>query len=126
MGSTGTVEYERATMWTDDGLMIVIEGRRENWPGGARTLTPRTAGREPNGRIPWFGAELDTGNQVWFWIAPQAVRRMREKTPRARGERLIDALLGWLTPDRALKREINRFEVRVSDEGDTWIERLRW
>ena len=51
---------------------------------------------------------------------------MREKTPLARGERLIDALLAWLTPDRGLKRELNRFEVQVSDDGDTWIELLRW
>ena len=113
-------------MWTDDGLMIVIEGRRENWPGGARTLTPRAGGREPNGRTLWFGAELDTGHQVWFRITAEEIGRMREETPRARGERLIDALLGSLTPDRELKREINRFEVRVSDDGDTWIERLRW
>ncbi len=69
-------------MWTDDGL-IVIEGRREDWPGGPRTLTPRSGGREPNGRTLWFGAELDTGNQVWFRITSEAVGRMREKTPRA-------------------------------------------
>ena len=29
--------------------MIVIEGRREDRPGGARTLTPREPTREPNG-----------------------------------------------------------------------------
>ena len=51
---------------------------------------------------------------------------MREKTPRARGARLIDALLAWLTPDRQLQPELNRFEVRISEAGDTWIERLRW
>ena len=113
-------------MWNDDGLAIVIEGRREDWPGGARTLTPCPAGREPNGRNLWFGARLDTGTQVWFRITAEAVGRMREKTPGARGERLVGALLAWLTPDRGLKRELNRFEVQVSDDGDTWIERLRW
>jgi hypothetical protein len=33
---------------TGDGPQIVIKGRREDWPGGARTLTPREPGREPN------------------------------------------------------------------------------
>lgn len=114
-------------MWTDDGLMIVIEGQREDWPGGIRTLIPRTAGREPSGRTLWFGAKLDTGNEVWFRITAEAVGRMREETPRARGERLIDALLVWLTRGRGLQRGLNRFAVQVSDDGaDTWIERLRW
>ena len=99
-------------MWTDDGLAIIIEGKREDWPGGPRTLTPRASGREPNGRTLWYGAELNPdGRQVWFRITAEAVCRMREKTPLARGERLIDALLAWLTPDRGLKRELNRFEV---------------
>ena len=109
-------------------LAVVIEGTREDWPGGARTLTPRYPTREPNGRILWFGAELDpAGSQVWFRITAETVGRMREKTPRARGARLIDALLAWLMPDRQLQPELNRFEVRVSNAGDdTWIERLRW
>ena len=110
------------------GPEIVIAGTREDWPGGPRTLTPREPTREANGRILWFGAELDPdGSQVWFRITAEAVGRMREKTPRARGARLIDALLAWLMPDRQLRPELNRFEVRVS-AGDTWtwIERLRW
>ena len=76
----------------------------------------------------WFGAALDAdgSQQVWFRITAEAVGRMREKTPRARGARLIDALLAWLTPDRQLQPELNRFEVRISEAGDTWIERLRW
>ena len=49
-----------------------------------------------------------------------------QKPARARGARLIDALLAWLTPDRQLHPERNRFEVRVFEDGDTWIERLRW
>ena len=51
---------------------------------------------------------------------------MPEKTPRARGARLVDALIVWITPDRQLGPGLNRFEVRVSEAGDTWIERLRW
>ena len=51
---------------------------------------------------------------------------MPERTPHDRGDRLIDALIVWITPDRPLEPGINRFEVRVSEAGDTWIERLRW
>ena len=40
----------------------------------------------------------------------------------ARGERVVDALLAWLTPDRQLGPEINRFQVRVWQDGDPWIE----
>ena len=110
------------------GPEIVIAGTREDWPGGAQTLTPRDPTREPNGWIFWFGAELDpAGSQVWFRITAEAVGRMREKTPRARGARLIDALLAWLMSGHQLQLELNRFEVRVSAGGDdTWIERLRW
>ena len=110
-----------------DGSTIVIEGSRGDWPGGARTLTPRESFLEHNGQTLWFGADLDPdGSQVWFRISSEAVRRMREQTPTARGDRLIDALLAWVTPDRPLRRELNRFDVRVSDDGDTWIEGLRW
>ncbi len=113
----------------DQRLTIVLAGTREDWPGGARTLTPRPPSREPNGRTLWFGAELDPdGSQVWFRITVETVRRMQERTPGARGDRLIDALLAWMPPSpgcppaRHLTRDINRFEVRVSDDGDTWIE----
>ena len=51
---------------------------------------------------------------------------MPEKTPAARGGHLVEALIVWITPDRQLEPGINRFEVRVSEAGDTWIERLRW
>ena len=68
------------------GPEIVIAGTREDWPGGAQTLTPRDPTREPNGRILWFGAELDpAGSQVWFRITAETVGRMREKTPRPPG-----------------------------------------
>ena len=84
-----------------DGSTIVIEGSRGDWPGGARTLTPRESFLEHNGQTLWFGADLDPdGSQVWFRISSEAVRRMREQTPTARGDRLIDALLAWVTPDR--------------------------
>ena len=87
----------------------------------------RPPSREPNGRTCWFGAELDPdGDQVWFRLDDQVICRMAEKTPAARGDRLIDALIVWITPDRPLQPGINRFEVRVSEAGDTWIERLRW
>ena len=82
-----------------------------DWPGGPRTLTPR----EPNGTL-WFGVELDPdGDQVWFRIAEAAVARMPAETPAARGRLLVDALIVWITPDRALQPGINRFEVRVSN-----------
>ena len=48
---------------------------------------------------------------------------MKEPTPEARGERLVDALLAWLTPDRELELDLNRFQILVSTDGDTRIER---
>ena len=48
---------------------------------------------------------------------------MKEQTPGARGDRLVDALFAWLTPDRQLAPDLNRFQVLVSDDGDTRIER---
>ena len=49
---------------TGGELAVVIAGRREDWPRGARTLTPREPTREPNGTL-WFGADLDPdGSQV--------------------------------------------------------------
>ena len=110
----------------DHELAIVIAGRREDWPGGPRTLTPRDPTREPNGTL-WFGAELDPdGGPVWFRIGEAAVGRMPADTPAARGRRLVYALIVWITPDRQLEPGINRFEVLVSATGETWIERLRW
>ena len=63
------------------------------------------------------------GNQVWFRITMEAVRRMQEETPGARGNRLVDALLAWLSddPDHQLE-DLNRFQVYVSNAGDTSIE----
>ena len=111
---------------TGGELAIVIAGTRGDWPGGARTLTPREPTREPNvdplvrgrarsGRRPRSGSG----------IAEDAVGRMPVETPADRGRRLVDALIVWITPDRQLEPGINRFEVRVSEAGDTWLERLR-
>ena len=112
---------------TGDGPEIVIAGTRGDWPGGTRTLMPRDPSREPNGHTVWFGAELDPdGNQVWFRITSEAARRIKEETPSARGDHLIDALLAWMTRDHQLRPYLNRFHVLVSDDGDTFIERLRW
>ena len=83
----------------DRELAIIIEGWHGDWPGGPRILMARPPSREPNGRTCWFGAELDPdGDQVWFRIDDEAIGRMPEKTPAARGDRLIDALIVWLTP----------------------------
>ena len=108
---------------TGDGPKIVISGVRKDWSGGTRPLTARAPSRNPNGRTLWFGAEFDPdGSQVWFWISSEAIGRMREKTPHGRGDRLIDTLLAWLTPDRRPGPDLNHFHVRVWPDGDPWIE----
>ena len=106
------------------GPAIVIEGTREDWPGGPRTLTALEPNRERNRLTFWFGAELAADdNQVWFRITMEAVHRMQEKTPGARGNRLVDALLAWLSDNRDHQLEdLNRFKVYVSIAGDTRIE----
>ena len=49
---------------------------------------------------------------------------MREKTPRARGACFVDALITWMTPERQLGPELNRFQVHVlGEDGYLWIER---
>ena len=80
---------------------------------------------EPNRQTYWFGAGVaPDGNEVWFRIDMAAVHRMQEKTPRTRGTCLIDILIAWMTPpDRQLGPELNRFQVGVSDDRNTWIER---
>ena len=84
-----------------NGPAIVIDVTREDWPGGPRTLTRLDPHREPNWLTFWFGAELaPAGNQVWFRITGEAIERMQEETPGARGNRLVDALLAWLSDDR--------------------------
>ena len=106
-----------------NGPAIVIEGTREDWPGGPRTLTPLDPHREPNRQTFWFGAELDPGDgRVSFRITLEAIHRMQEQTPAGRGNRLIDTLLIWLSDDRDRQlQDLNRFQVYVSDAGDTTI-----
>ena len=106
-----------------NGPAIVIEGTREDWPRVPRTLTRLDPNPEPNRQTYWFGAELAPGDsQVWFRITMEAIHRMQEKTPAGRGNRLVDALLAWLSDDRDHQLEdLNRFQVYVSDAGDTRI-----
>ena len=60
---------------------------------------------------------------MWFRITVEAVRRMQEKTPVAHGNRLVDALLAWLSDNTDHQWEdLNRFQVYVSNAGDTRIE----
>ena len=79
-------------MWIDDGLSIILDGRREDWPEGARPLTPRAAGREPNGRTLWLGAELDPDGRCGSASArrPSGYRpdssEIRRKALSSRGE----------------------------------------
>ena len=80
-------------------LVSVIAGTREDWPGGARTLTPRESTREPNGTL-GFRAELDPdGDQVWFRTDEDAVGPMPAETPADRGRRLVDVLIVLITSD---------------------------
>ena len=92
-------------------LAIVIEGRREDWPGGARTLTPRVPTREPNGTF-WFGARARPRRRPGLRVAGEAIGRMPEKNalgPRpARGRRPSSSVI---TPDRQLAPGLNRFEI---------------
>ena len=60
---------------------------------------------------------------MWCRITLEAARRMKAHTPEARGGRLVDTLLAWLTPDRRLEPELNRFQVLVSEDGETRIKR---
>ena len=112
---------------TDKNPAIVIAGMRSDWPDGPRTLRPRQATREPNGAL-WFGADLDgSDDQVWFRINQESIGQMPDKTPEAKGRRLVDALLAQVRNGNiSLRPALNRFDVRVSVSGDTWIERLRW
>ena len=65
--------------------------------GDAPGLDPdpsRVPTQEPNGTL-WCGFELQSrrGTKVWFRIAEDAVGRM---PPSARGQRLVDVLIGWI------------------------------
>ena len=115
---------------TDAEEAIVIAGRRDDWPGGPRTLAPRQATREANGTLVVRRRTRrldDSGDQVWSRIDKGSIGRMPDKTPEAKGRHLIDALLAHIKEKRlSTQVGLNRFDVRVSNTGDTWIERLRW
>ena len=68
-------------------LAVVIAGTREDWPGGARTLTPRESTREPNGRTLGFRAELDPDGDPGLVPAPTRTpsARCRRRRPADRG-----------------------------------------
>ena len=110
-----------------NGPEIVINGECPAWPSGPQTLTELPADRERERAVFWFGFRLTPdGNEVMFRITSEAIARMPEDTPRARGNRLVAALLTWLgdDPERRLE-DLNDFQVYVSDVGDTRIEPLR-
>ena len=114
---------ERLRILTDNALMA------DDWPHGrqrardrhrrpARGLARRPAhpdaARAPNGTL-WFGGRA------------RSRRRPRVVPARDGGRRrLVDTLIVRITPARQLEPGINRFEVLVSETGETWIERMRW
>ena len=104
---------------------IVIEGTFQFPDGDARTLWPLAPERDRERHAFWFCAELVPGaKDVRFRITPEAIERMAEDTPEARGERLAELLIAWLrdSPDNHLAENVNDFQVHVSDEGKTTIE----
>ena len=103
---------------------IVIEGTREDWPGGPQTFRSRPARTEPDHDAFWFSAQLIPGdNLVEFRITYEDLQRMRENTPEGRGGRLIVCQKAWIeeNPDHQLV-VIDAFDVFVSDAGDAGIE----
>ena len=103
---------------------IVIEGTREDWPGGPQTFRSLPARREPDDDAFWFSAQLIPGdNLVEFRITYEDLQRMRENTPEGRGGRLIVCLQAWVeeNPDHPLE-PLEAFNVFVSDARDTRIE----
>lgn len=107
------------------GPDITIEGTRDDWPGGPRTLTPLHPDPEPGRDAFWFGAQLDPGgHEISFRITWEAIRRMPAATPDGRGALLVDSLITWLegNPEYRLQ-PLNPFRVLVSDAGHTRVER---
>ena len=105
-----------AKLFSQNVRLLLTESRRspaaaglprpEGRLGGTRglELSPCSVFLHECCRYPWFGAELDPdGDQIWFRIDEDAIGRMPEKTPAARGDRLIDALIVWITTDRPLE-----------------------
>ena len=121
IGSVDFTGQERATL-----PAIVIDVTREDWPGGRQTFRPLRPEQEaePNQDTFWFGARFSpAGIEVWFRITYEAIQGMQEDTPQSRGARLVECLIAWRRddPDRQLE-DLNRFQVYVSNAGDTRIE----
>ncbi len=103
---------------------IVIEGPREDWPGGPQIFRSRPARREPDHDAFWFRAQLCPGdNLLEFRITHADLRKMRENTPEGRGGHLIMCLKAWIEENQDYQlKVIDAFDVFVSDAGDTRIE----
>ena len=98
--------------------------REERRAGAARILTPREPGRDPNRQVFWFRVELHpAGSQVWFRITSEASAGCGREDTVSRGERLVDALLAWLTPARRLEPRSTASRFRSPIDGDTSFER---
>ena len=79
---------------TGDEPTIAIEGTREDWP--RRRSNPDAARPQPRTER----ADLLVRRRARPGRHPvEAVRWMREQTPGARGDRLVDVLLAWMPPD---------------------------
>ena len=107
-----------------NGPAIVIDGTFDNWPGGPQTLTELPAYQEHSRDAFRFGYWLTRdGKEVRFRITWEAVRRMKEETPGARGDRLVDALLAWLSDNPDYQFDVgNSFQVFVSEARDVMVE----
>ena len=101
---------------TGDGPRIVIEGRREDWPGGARTLTPREPGREPNRQVFWFGAELhpSAGNAVALTPPAQLHEAPEQAPPPRRYEPSAPAPAGGVPDDYTPPSTLLRYRPNTS------------
>ena len=123
-------------------------GRRR--AGGRQRDSPARGGAE--GRRRDSGGVAESPGRSWrlyarcgipeYWILALPDARLevyrdpveggyRSITKHAAGDSVAplarpDALHVWLAADRSLKCGINPFEIRVAENGDTWIERLRW
>ena len=95
---------------------IVIEGTREDWPGGCQTLTPVPPALRPRPATLCFGAQVEpAGHLVWFLIDADDINRIQQATtPEARGTRLVDCLIIWITESQGNQLEDhNEFQVIV-------------
>ena len=111
-----------------NGQPIVIEGTREDWPGGPRTLTRLDPAGRPRPTTFRFGALVEPdGLLVWFRIDSDEMQLLLENTPEdtpeARGARLVAAMIAWLSEGAEHRLEdLNEFQVFALDAGNTRIE----